>query len=147
MNSSKLSITDDNLGMVWIWRFNCWFSKYFSFLCKPLCLINSYQVRSFDNAAIIFVVAFFPQNLMDQRKKKTIDGWILKRKEAWRFQEELLVSKWDIGKFLDSWNFKHTEHTDIYTSMTSLSLCCEKRVYGDSFKSAVQENNITNVHI
>lgn len=31
------------------------------------------------------------QNLMDQRRR-TIEEWILRRKEAWRFQEELLVS-------------------------------------------------------
>lgn len=31
------------------------------------------------------------QNLMDQRRR-TIEEWILRRTEAWRFQEDLLVS-------------------------------------------------------
>ncbi|XP_065925975.1 uncharacterized protein [Magallana gigas] len=42
--------------------------------------VNSNKCATDDNVRM---------NLMNQRSK-TIDEWILKRKEAWKFQEELL---------------------------------------------------------
>ncbi|XP_065925970.1 uncharacterized protein [Magallana gigas] len=44
--------------------------------------VNSNKCATDDNVRM---------NLMNQRSK-TIDEWILKRKEAWKFQEELLRS-------------------------------------------------------
>nr|XP_034330478.1 uncharacterized protein LOC117690387 isoform X2 [Crassostrea gigas] len=47
--------------------------------------VNSNKCATDDNVRM---------NLMNQRSK-TIDEWILKRKEAWKFQEELLVEDFE----------------------------------------------------